>query len=122
MRRLSGLGRNLNLGIAAGGLALRGLPFAPLQLFLLFLQLAAVAIGALLVVVGLESHVGSFALLLTGATRFGAGGCDCRSSGFPVRGLLCEAQRAQARRLLDHRVMLALLLDLQGRFLLLASA
>src|SRR6478736_2698234 len=122
MRWLASLRRRVTLGIAASGLALRGILFAPLQLFLLLLLLVAIASGALLVVVGLEGHVRSFALFLTCAARFWPRGRDCRSSDFPIRGLLGETQRAQARRLLHHRVVLPLLFELQRRFLLLAAA
>src|SRR5262249_31009951 len=111
-----------HFGIAASRLALCRFTFAPLQLFLLLLLLAAVATGALLAVVRFDSHVQSFALFLTCATRLGARSRLPRCSGFPICSFLGKAQRAQPRHLLHHGVVLALLLQLDARFLSLAPA
>src|SRR4029077_748050 len=122
LRRLPRLWGVVTHSIPANSFPLRCVLFAPLQLLLLLLLLVAVATSALLVVVGFESHVRSFALFLSCTARFGAGGRRRRSGGLPIRSFLCEAQRAQPLRLLHHRVVLPLLFELQRRFLLLAAA
>ena len=113
--------------VAARRLALGRLLFETLPLFLLLLRLGPVAVGALLVVIGFESHVrhslfdGNLGLLRSPRLGSARGRRVALRLQLLVCRLLGETKLAQPRRLQRHRLTLALLLELEDRFPLLAS-
>ena len=103
--------------------------FETFPLFLLLLFLRPVAVRALLVVIGLERHVGhslfkSGSLSLFRSPWLGSARSRRRRYGLKllVFRLLGETQLAESRRLERDRFTLALLLELEGLFPLLRLA